>query len=50
MVQRRLERELAAYRRPPEVRLGASSHGSTHGPPQVFRSLIQVNFYPRERR
>jgi hypothetical protein len=49
MVQRRIERELAAYRHPPEIGFGASSHGAPHGPPQVFRSLIQVNFYPRER-
>jgi hypothetical protein len=45
MVRRRLDRELAAYRHPPEIGLRAGSHGA----PQVFRSLIQVNFYPRER-
>jgi hypothetical protein len=49
MVQRRLDRELAEYRRPPEIGFGASGHGAQRARPQVFRSLIQVNFYPRER-
>jgi hypothetical protein len=48
MVRRRLDRELAEYRHPPEIGFGAASHGTRPGP-QVFRSLIQVNFYPRER-
>jgi hypothetical protein len=47
--RRRFEREWQDYQQPPELRLGpffrrirAASHQ-----PQVFRSLIQVNFYPR---
>jgi hypothetical protein len=48
-VRRQLERELREYRQPPELQLG-SRHGDA-GPivRQVFRSLIQVNFYPRNR-
>jgi hypothetical protein len=48
-VRRRLEREIRDYRQPPELRLG-SRHGDAGAVTrQVFRSLIQVNFYPRSR-
>ena len=51
LAQRRIERELAEYRDPPELRSGffARRRLGPHGQQQVFRSLIQVNFYPRER-
>lgn len=48
-VRRRLDRELREYRQPPELRLGARDGLEAGIPRQVFRSLIQVNFYPRGR-
>jgi hypothetical protein len=42
---RRLRRELEEYRHP-EVRRG-NWFGRHSSQQQVFRSLIQVNFYPR---
>jgi len=48
-VRRRLERELREYRRPPELRLGARHGDAEPVERQVFRSLIQVNVYPRSR-
>jgi hypothetical protein len=39
LAERRLRREWNEYQHPPEVRLSPRS--------QVFRSLVQVNFYPR---
>jgi hypothetical protein len=48
-VRRRLERELAEYRQPPELRLGSRAGDARSVTRQVFRSLIQVNFYPRDR-
>lgn len=49
-LQRSIERELEEYRLPPEVRVRPFySHAERMPQKQVFRSLIQVNFYPRER-
>jgi len=48
-VRRRLERELREYRHPPELGLGARHGDAGPAARQVFRSLIQVNFYPRSR-
>ena len=48
-VRRRLERELREYRRAPELRLGSRHRDAGSVTRQVFRSLIQVNFYPRDR-
>jgi hypothetical protein len=49
-LQRTLERELAQYRLPAEVRVRPFNSRAERMPQkQVFRSLIQVNFYPRER-
>jgi len=48
-VRRRLERELREYRHPPELRLGSRHDGAGPVTRQVFRSLVQVNFYPRHR-
>jgi hypothetical protein len=51
MGQRRLQREWNAYQHTPEVRLaplfGRGRYERAHA--QVFRSLVQVNFYPRPR-
>ena len=45
--QRRIERELREYRHPPEVRLPLffRRRAFSGAQQQVFRSLIQVNFY-----
>ena len=49
-VKRRFERELEEYRLPPEVKARPFKARVERMPQkQVFRSLIQVNFYPRER-
>jgi len=49
---RRVEREWGEYQHPPEMRVAPffRRRPVSDGPPQVFRSLIQVNFYPRQRR
>ena len=50
--ERRVERELQQYADPPEVRVAPflRRHPATSAQPaQTFRSLIQVNFYPRPR-
>ena len=43
---------VARYQHPPEVRVAPffRRRPASDGQPQVFRSLIQVNFYPRQRR
>jgi hypothetical protein len=45
--RRRIEREFAQFAHPPEIKprrlLGFGGERSTH----VFRSLVQVNFFPR---
>lgn len=47
-VKERLEREWREYAADPEVRLGRLYRGMRQGErKQVFRSLVQVNFYPR---
>ena len=48
---RRIERELLEYQDPPELRVAPffRRRPASDGSPQVFRSLIQVNFYPRQR-
>ena len=46
--QRRIERELRDYQDPPELRVAPLFRRRSEGQrQQVFRSLIQVNFYPR---
>lgn len=49
--KRRLKRELEDYQWPPEVRrgrlLGRSRKAGEQT--QVFRSLVQINFYPKPR-
>jgi hypothetical protein len=47
--KRRVERELEDYRDPPELRAGPFRRVRRDPQQQVFRSLVQVNFYPRER-
>jgi hypothetical protein len=48
--KRRFERELAEYKDPPEARFVPFFRRRPAGDrPQVFRSLVQVNFYPRSR-
>jgi hypothetical protein len=47
--KRRFERELEDYRNPPELRVGPFGRVKRDAQQQVFRSLVQVNFYPRER-
>jgi hypothetical protein len=49
---RRADREWHEYQHPPEVRVAPffRRRPVSDGQPQVFRSLIQVNFYPRERK
>jgi hypothetical protein len=46
-LERRFERELENYRRPPEIKVGRLGGGDQSARRQVFRSLVQVNFYPR---
>ena len=48
----RIDRELLEYQHPPEMRVAPffRRRPASDGSPQVFRSLIQVNFYPRQRR
>ena len=50
--RRRIDREWHEYQDPPEMRVAPffRRRPVSDGPPQVFRSLIQVNFYPRQRR
>jgi hypothetical protein len=49
--RRRIDREWLEYQDPPEMRVAPffRRRPVSDGPPQVFRSLIQVNFYPRQR-
>jgi len=48
-VRQRLQREWDEYSHDPEIKLGRLFKGmrSREGK-QIFRSLVQVNFYPRE--
>jgi len=49
-LQRRMEREWREYDHAPKVSLGPWSRKSTeHGGTQVYRSLVQIHFHPRER-
>jgi hypothetical protein len=44
--RRRVSKEMAEYQQPPEVRFAPFRRRDRSGPTtQVFRSLIQVNFY-----
>jgi hypothetical protein len=49
--RRRIDREWLEYQDPPEMQVAPffRRRPVSDGPPQVFRSLIQVNFYPRQR-
>jgi len=49
--RRRIDREWLEYQDPPEMRVAPlfRRRPVSDGPPQAFRSLIQVNFYPRQR-
>jgi hypothetical protein len=47
-VKQRLQREWSEYASDPEVRLGRLYRGMKQSDrKQVFRSLVQVNVYPR---
>jgi len=46
--RRRIERELRDYQDPPELRVAPLFRRRSDAQrQQVFRSLVQVNFYPR---
>jgi hypothetical protein len=48
--QRRIERELREYEHPPEIRVAPFfKRRPAQQRTQIFRSLVQVNFYPRPR-
>jgi hypothetical protein len=48
-VKRRLQREWAEYAHDPQIKIGRLLKGMRRrGRRQVFRSLVQVNFLPRE--
>jgi hypothetical protein len=49
-VKQRLQREWAEYAHDPEIKIGRLFKGMRRREGrQVFRSLVQVNFLPRER-
>ena len=49
-LQKRLEREWREYDHSPKVSLGPwSRQRSARGDTQVYRSLVQIHFHPRER-
>jgi hypothetical protein len=48
-VRQRLQREWDEYAHTPEIKLGRLFKGMRQREgKQIFRSLVQVNFYPRE--
>jgi hypothetical protein len=47
--EHRLKRELNEYQHPPEIRTGFRFGRPRADRPQVFRSFLQVNLYPRPR-
>jgi len=50
-VRQRLQREWDEYSHDPEIKLGRLFKGMrSRDGKQVFRSLVQVNFYPRDHR
>src|SRR5687767_3192371 len=50
-LQRRVEREWQEYKQPPEVSVGPFFRSRRHsrGDTQVYRSLVQIHFHPRNR-
>jgi hypothetical protein len=50
-LQRRVEREWREYKQPPEVSVGPffRSRRLSRGETQVYRSLVQIHFHPRDR-
>jgi hypothetical protein len=47
--KRRMKRELREYDSLPETRVAPFFRRTPRGDSQVFRSLVQINFYPRPR-